>query len=167
MTRLFLHFWNASTTFKISQKEPVSQMCVVPFSNIGSWITFGPIWIRRLFYIWTTLLITVHTFAVIISLHIRKCAILFHLAWLNGKKLDFTLFYFYSHKGWTAALVRSLLSTSPNSDVSIVNCKSATSYNYDATIAFFVTAQQWTTTDATTIIFLVPPSTPVLPLLMF
>ena len=27
MTRLFLHFWNVSATFKISQKEPVSQMC--------------------------------------------------------------------------------------------------------------------------------------------
>jgi len=26
MTRLFLHFWNASATFKISQKEPVSQI---------------------------------------------------------------------------------------------------------------------------------------------
>jgi len=36
-------------------------MCVVPFSDFGSWITFGPLRIRRLFYIWTTLLITVHT----------------------------------------------------------------------------------------------------------
>ena len=35
MTRLFLHFWNVSATFKISQKEPVSQMCVVPFSNLA------------------------------------------------------------------------------------------------------------------------------------
>jgi len=50
--------------------------------------------VRRLFYIWTTLFITVHTFAVIMLLHIRKYAILFHLAWLNGKKLGFTLFYF-------------------------------------------------------------------------
>ena len=109
MTRLFLHFWNVSATFKISQKEPVSQICVVPFSNFGSWITFGPPWIRRLFYIWTTLLITVHTFAVvIISFHIRKYAIcyLFHLAWLNSKRLAFTLFTSF-HKGWTAALVRS------------------------------------------------------------
>jgi len=36
MTRLFLHFWNVSATFRISQKEPVSQMCVVPFSNFDS-----------------------------------------------------------------------------------------------------------------------------------
>ena len=36
MTQLFMHFWNVSVTFKISQKEPVSQMCVVPFSNYGS-----------------------------------------------------------------------------------------------------------------------------------
>ena len=73
-------------------------MCVVPFSNFGSWITFDPLWIRRLFYIRTTLLITVHTFAVIISLHIRKYAILFHLAWLNVKKLGFTLFNFIPTK---------------------------------------------------------------------
>ena len=69
-------------------------MCVVPFANLGSWITSGPLWIRHLFYIWTTLLITVNTFAVIISLHIRKYVILFRLAWLNGKKLGFTLFLF-------------------------------------------------------------------------
>jgi len=98
MTRLFLHSWNVSATFKISQTESVSQMCVVPISKFGSWITFGPLWIRRLFYIWTTLLITGHTFAVIISLHIRKYAILFHLAWLNVKKLGFTLFYFIPTK---------------------------------------------------------------------
>ena len=90
-----MHFWNVSATFNISQKEPVTQMCVVPFFNFGSWITFGPLWISRLFYIWTT---TVHTFAVIISLHIRKYAILFHLAWLNGKKLGFTLFRFIPTK---------------------------------------------------------------------
>ena len=28
MTRFFLHFWIVSATFQISQKEPVSQMCV-------------------------------------------------------------------------------------------------------------------------------------------
>jgi len=72
MTRLLLQFWNVSATFKISQKESVSQMCVIPFFNFDSWSTFGLLRIRRLFYIWTTLLITVHTFAVvIISLHIR------------------------------------------------------------------------------------------------
>ena len=76
MTRLFLHFWNISAAFKISQKELVSQMCVVPLSNLGSWSTFGPLWIRRIFYIWTTLLITVHTFVVvIISVDIGKYAI--------------------------------------------------------------------------------------------
>jgi len=113
MTRLFLHLWNVSAALKISQKELVAQMFVVPFSNFGSWSTFGPLWIRRLFYIWATLLISVHDFVVvIISLHIGKYAILFHLAWLASKKLGFTLFYF-SHKGWTAALVRSLLSTTP------------------------------------------------------
>ena len=62
-------------------KKPVSQICVVPFSNFGNGITFGPLRMRCLFYIWTTLLITVLTFAVvIISLHIRKYAILLHLA---------------------------------------------------------------------------------------
>jgi len=75
MTRLFLHFWNVSATFQISQKEPVSQMYAVPFSNFGNWITFRPLWIRRTFYIWTTLLITVHTFVVVvISIHMRKYA---------------------------------------------------------------------------------------------
>ena len=51
-------------------------MCF-PFSNFGNWITFGPLQVRCLFYIWTTLLITIHTFAVIISLHVRKYAICF------------------------------------------------------------------------------------------
>ena len=73
-------------------------MCVVPFSNFDSWSTFGPLWINRLFYTWTTLLITAHTFIVIISLHIRKYAILFHLAWLISKKLDFSVFYFIPTK---------------------------------------------------------------------
>ena len=99
MTRLFLYFWNVFATFKISQKEPVSQMCVVPFSNFVSWSTFGALWIRRLFYIWTTLLISVHTFAVvIILLNIRKYAILLHLAWLIDEKLGFILFYSISTK---------------------------------------------------------------------
>ena len=51
MTRLFLHFWNVSATFRILQKEPVSQMCVVPFSNFDSRSTFGPLRIRHLFHI--------------------------------------------------------------------------------------------------------------------
>ena len=56
-------------------KISVSQICVVTFSNFGNWIAFDLLQIRCLFYVWTTLLITVHTFAVainIISLHIGK-----------------------------------------------------------------------------------------------
>jgi len=37
----------------IRQKEPVSQIRVVPFSNFSSWIAFGPLRIKCLFYIWT------------------------------------------------------------------------------------------------------------------
>ena len=112
MTRSFLHSWNVSATFRISQKGSISQICVVPFSNLGNWVTFGPLRLRCLFYIWTTLLITVHTFAaVVISLHIEKYAILFHLAWLHRKNLGFTLFLVYSHKGWTANSSSSPLST--------------------------------------------------------
>ena len=144
MTRLFLFLLDSciSATFRISQKKPVFHTCVVPFSNFGNWITLGPLRHKYLFYIWTTLLITVHTFAVvIISLHIRKYAVLLHLAWLNSKMLGFTLLSLYSHKGWTttAALVRCLLSTPPM--YSTVNCTPAKSYNYDATITFFLIAQ--------------------------
>ena len=83
-------------------------------------------------------------------------AILLHLVWLNSKKLGFILFLLYSHKGWTAALVchwfYSLLDSGWDYLLpSTVNCTSATSYNYDATITFFLTAQQWTTNDATTL----------------
>ena len=91
MTRLFWHF------FKFRKKNPYLK-CVIPFSNFDSWSTLGPLWIRRLFYAWTTLLINIHTFAVVISLHIRKYAILFHLAWLTSKKLGFSLFYFIPTK---------------------------------------------------------------------
>jgi len=87
----------------IQQKECV--ICVVLFSNFGNWITFGPLWIRCLFYIWTTSLITVHTFAVISSLHIGNYAFSPHLAWLNIKMFSFTLFLLNSRKGWTAAVV--------------------------------------------------------------
>jgi len=34
---------------------------------------------------------------------------------------------------------------------STVNCTSATSYNRDAAITFYLIAQQWTTSDATTV----------------
>jgi len=54
----------------------------------------------------------------------------------NSKKLSFTFFLIYSHKGWTSALVCSLLSTTPSTVP--VNCTSATSYNCDVTIAFFI-----------------------------
>ena len=37
----------------IRQKEPVSQICVIPFSNFGNWKTYGPLRIWCLFYIWT------------------------------------------------------------------------------------------------------------------
>jgi len=122
MTWLFLHFWNvaATATFRIwsfGKKEPVSQICVVPFYNFDKWITFGPLRIRCLFSIWTTLLITVHTFAVvIISLHIGKYAILLHLTWLNSKKLGFTPFSHYCHEGCTAALVPNSVCSLPESD---------------------------------------------------
>ena len=33
------------------QKEPVSQICVVPFYNFGVWITFGPLRIRCLLHL--------------------------------------------------------------------------------------------------------------------
>jgi len=161
VTRLFLHFWNLAATFRIwsSGKKNPYLKCVVPFSKFGNWITFGLPRIRCLFYIWTTLLITAHTFAVIIiSLHIWKHATLLHLAWLNSKKLGFTLFLLYSHKGWTAALVCDSVYSLLDSGwvyfffsvYSTVNCTSATSYNCDATITFFLTAQQWTTSDAQT-----------------
>ena len=102
----FLEFRCYIQNLVLRKKEPVSEICVVPFSNFGNWITFGPLRIWCLFYIWTTLLITVHTFAVvIISLHTWKYAILLHLPWLNSKRLGFTLFLRYSYKGWTAALV--------------------------------------------------------------
>jgi len=132
----------------IRQKEPVSEICAVTFSNFGNCIAFGPLWIRCLFYIWTTLLVTVDTFAVIISLHMRKYAILLHLAWLNGKTLGFTFFYFIPTKvelNSISSLWLSLLSTRLRlnlfSTQSTLLCTSATSYNCDATITFFLIAQ--------------------------
>jgi len=124
----------------IRQKEPASEICVVPFSNFGNWITSGPLRIRCLLYIWTTLLITVYTFAVvIISLHIRKYAILLHLAWLNSKNLGFTLFLLYSHKGWTAAIVCDSVYSLPDSGFPIQSALpwTAISYKCDATTTFF------------------------------
>ena len=126
------------------QKEPICQICVIVLSNFGNSIKFGPPRITYLFYIWTTLFITVHTFTVgNIALHVRTYAILLHLAWLNSKKLGFTLFLLYSHTGWTATLVRCLLSTTPM--CSTVNCTSATSYNYYAKIFFLncTTMNKW------------------------
>jgi len=109
MTRLFLYFFNVAAVhskFGHLAKRTCISICVIPFSNFVNWITFGLLQIKCLVYIWTTLLITVHTFAVvIISLHMRKLAILLHLAWVNSKNLGFTLFLLYSHKGWTATLV--------------------------------------------------------------
>jgi len=157
MTRLFLHFWNVAATFRIwssCKKNPYLKYVWSHFLTLA----IGPLRIRFFFYIWTALLITVHTFAVIISLHIRKCAILLHLAWLNSKKFVFTLFLLYSHKRWTAALVCDSIYSLLDSgwvyvllSQSTVNCTPATSYNCDATITFFLTAQQWATSDVTTI----------------
>ena len=101
----------------IRQKEPVSQICAVSFCNFGNWATFGLLRIKCLFYIWTILLITVHTFAVvIITLRMRKCAILLHLAWLNILKAGFhTVFALLpqslnsSSSLWLSLLIYSLL----------------------------------------------------------
>jgi len=105
---LFLHFWNVGAIFRSwssGKKKPYLQYVLSNFLTLA--IELHLVHIRfGASYIWTTLLITVHTFAVvIISLHIRKCVILLHLAWLNGKMFGFTLFSIYSHQGRTAALV--------------------------------------------------------------
>jgi len=50
----FMEFISYIQNLAIRQKEPLSQICVVSFSNFGNWITFGPLRIRCLFYIWTT-----------------------------------------------------------------------------------------------------------------
>ena len=58
MTRLFLHFWNVSDTFRIWQKEPVSQICVAHFLTfaielrlvsfgLGSYFTFELVYITH------------------------------------------------------------------------------------------------------------------------
>ena len=51
MTWLFLHFWNVSTKFRIWQREPLSKIYVVPFSNFGNWITYGLLRIRCLLHL--------------------------------------------------------------------------------------------------------------------
>jgi len=89
-------------------------MCVVPFSNFDSWSTFGPLWIRRLFYIFNCI---AH-----FRPHLRSC---YYFASLKTKcyfvsssltskqKVGFLTVFLHSHKGWTAVPVRSLLSTTP------------------------------------------------------
>jgi len=50
----FLHFRSVTATFRIwspGKKNPYSQICVVPFSNFGNWITFSPLRTRCLFCI--------------------------------------------------------------------------------------------------------------------
>jgi len=56
VTWLFLHFSNVAVTFRIGHPAKTTRISntVVPFSNFGNWITFGPLRIRCLFYIWTT-----------------------------------------------------------------------------------------------------------------
>jgi len=74
MTWLFLHFSNEAATFGIlsTSKKPVSQLLLSHFLTLATelrLVRFG----GGASYIWTTLLITVHTFAaVIISLHTIK-----------------------------------------------------------------------------------------------
>ena len=101
MTRLLLHFLNVATIFRIlssGKKNPCLKYVsshVLALAVELHLVRFG----GSASYIWTPLLITVHTFAVvIISLHIRKYAIMLQLAWLNCKRLGFTLFYFIPTK---------------------------------------------------------------------
>ena len=54
----------------------------------------------------------------------------------------------YSFGSWIFTLRRSSIKSTL---YSTVKCTSATSYRYDATITLFLTAQQWTTNDLTTI----------------
>jgi len=90
----------------IRPKEPVSQICVVPFSNFGNWITFDPLRIR-----WCLLHLNYiahyrpHLHCCYYSASHKKYAILLDKAWLKSQKLGFTLFLLYSHKGWSEALV--------------------------------------------------------------
>jgi len=91
----------------------------------------------------------------------KKYAILLHLAWLNSKRFGFALFLRNYHEDRTAPLVCDSVyflldsgwveSTCFYSACYAVNCTWATSNNCDATITFLI-AQQWTTSDATTII---------------
>jgi len=113
MTRLFLHFWNVSATFRIWQKKRISNI-IVPFSSFGNWITFDPLRIRCLFYIWTTLFAHYGP-------HLRCCYyfashknMLFCFIWLDYITKNWLLHCFqFIPKGWTAALVRCLLSAIP------------------------------------------------------
>jgi len=67
----------------IRQNEPVSQIFVVPFSNFGKWIAFGPLRRRCLFYIWiwTTLLIPSTTW-LLLSFRFTQENMLFCFIWL-------------------------------------------------------------------------------------
>jgi len=112
MTRLFFHFRNVSATapFRIwssGKKNTYLKYVSSHFQTLAIELHLARFGLGASFtFELHSLLITAHTFAVvIISLHMRKCAILHKLAWLNSKKLGFTLFSLYFHKGWTAALV--------------------------------------------------------------
>ena len=86
MTQLSLHFWNVTATFRIWLSGKMNSYVKYVSSNIMlcNWIAFGPLRIKFLFYILTTLLTIVHTFTfVIILLHLRKYAILIHRTLLN------------------------------------------------------------------------------------
>ena len=109
MTRLLLRFWNVVATFRIwwsGPRNPRLKCVSSHFLTLAIELHLARFGLGASCTFELHLLITVHTFAVvIISLHIRKYAILLHLAWLNSKNLGFTLFILSSHKGWTAALV--------------------------------------------------------------
>jgi len=99
MTQLFLHFWNVPATFKITEKNPYLKWVSSHFLTLTVEVHLVRCGLDASFTFSTTLLITVHTFAVvIISLHIRKYAILFHLAWLTSKNVGFSLSYFIPTK---------------------------------------------------------------------
>jgi len=132
MTQLFLHFWNVSCAVK-----NWAEMTRISNTWFGSGASFA-------FELHCSLQ-SIPPVG-IISLQIRICAIVFNLDWLNSNRFGFTLLLLHAHKGWTAVLVRCLLQTTAM--CSAVNCAWATSYNYNATITFFLIAQ-WTSDTKT------------------
>jgi len=108
MTRLFLHYWNVSATFRIWQKQCVSQYVSSHFLTLAielHLVHFG-LGASFTFELYCSLPSTPSLLLFrftkcnsIAKVRKRKYAILFHLSRLNSKKLDFTLFLLFSHKG--------------------------------------------------------------------